>query len=112
MLVHLRRSSGRVFQDAAALHHCRGEMLRFLGRHSLEENGHRPGAHLIVSDRARGEPGDEKVDFFPGQLVTVALFLDEGGDMHRPSTANSMPSFSPLPPKNCSARETILRPAS
>ena len=82
MLVDLRGSAGRIIQDASAFHHRLGEMMGLRRRHSLEENRHRPGAHLIVGDFAARKSGDEVRDFLRGQFAAFAFFFDECRNVH------------------------------
>ena len=60
----------------AAPHHRVGERERLAARKPLEEDGHEERRELIVGDVAE----DELVDLGCGQLVAVALALDEIDD--------------------------------
>jgi hypothetical protein len=57
-------------------------MLGVRGRHSTKEDGHCPGAHLIIRNLAGGKPGYEIIDFLSGQFLTFPFFFDKSGDVH------------------------------
>ncbi len=85
VLVDALAAEGRAQIDRlAARDHRVGERERLGARQPLEVHGHQKGGHLVVGHLATGVAEHELAQLVGGQLVAVALALDQlrGSDRH------------------------------